>query len=302
MQNKYLICILGPTASGKTKLAIEAANYFDTEIISTDSRQFYKEMTIGTAKPTPEELAQAKHHFIDTLSVKDKYSAGQFEHDALEKIAELHKTKDVVVLAGGSGLYINAILFGIDPFPEISKETRAKVVNIYKEGGIEALKNELRKLDPEHYITVDLDNHRRLMRALEVCFASGTTYSSFRKQEAKARNFKVIKIAYDRDREKLYERINRRVEIMIAQGLEEEVKNLIPYKDAYALNTIGYKELFPYLEGEISLEEAVELIKRNSRRYAKRQITWFGNDKEISWISPSIETKNLMELIKLEMK
>lgn len=302
MQNKYLICILGPTASGKTKLAIEAANYFDTEIISTDSRQFYKEMTIGTAKPTPEELAQAKHHFIDTLSVKDKYSAGQFEHDALEKIAELHKTKDVVILAGGSGLYINAILFGIDPFPEISKETRAKVVNIYKEGGIEALKNELRKLDPEHYITVDLDNHRRLMRALEVCFASGTTYSSFRKQEAKARNFKVIKIAYDRDREKLYERINRRVEIMIAQGLEEEVKNLIPYKDAYALNTIGYKELFPYLEGEISLEEAVELIKRNSRRYAKRQITWFGNDKEISWISPSIETKNLMELIKLEMK
>ncbi|MGB1017971.1 MAG: tRNA (adenosine(37)-N6)-dimethylallyltransferase MiaA [Chitinophagales bacterium] len=302
MQNKYLICILGPTASGKTKLAIEAANYFDTEIISTDSRQFYKEMTIGTAKPTPEELAQAKHHFIDTLSVKDKYSAGQFEHDALEKIAELHKTKDVVVLAGGSGLYINAILFGIDPFPEISKETRAKVVNIYKEGGIEALKNELRKLDPEHYITVDLDNHRRLMRALEVCFASGTTYSSFRKQEAKARNFKVIKIAYDRDREKLYERINRRVEIMIAQGLEEEVKALIPHKDAYALNTIGYKELFPYLEGEISLEEAVELIKRNSRRYAKRQITWFGNDKEISWISPSIETKNLMELIKLEMK
>ncbi len=302
MQNKYLICILGPTASGKTKLAIEAANYFDTEIISTDSRQFYKEMTIGTAKPTPEELAQAKHHFIDTLSVKDKYSAGQFEHDALEKIAELHKTKDVVVLAGGSGLYINAILFGIDPFPEISKETRAKVVNIYKEGGIEALKNELRKLDPEHYITVDLDNHRRLMRALEVCFASGSTYSSFRKQEAKARNFKVIKIAYDRDREKLYERINRRVEIMIAQGLEEEVKALIPHKDAYALNTIGYKELFPYLEGEISLEEAVELIKRNSRRYAKRQITWFGNDKEISWISPSIETKNLMELIKLEMK
>ncbi|MGB0886304.1 MAG: tRNA (adenosine(37)-N6)-dimethylallyltransferase MiaA [Chitinophagales bacterium] len=302
MQNKYLICILGPTASGKTKLAIEAANYFDTEIISTDSRQFYKEMSIGTAKPTPEELAQAKHHFIDTLSVKDKYSAGQFEHDALEKIAELHKTKDVVVLAGGSGLYINAILFGIDPFPEISKETRAKVVNIYKEGGIEALKNELRKLDPEHYITVDLDNHRRLMRALEVCFASGTTYSSFRKQEAKARNFKVIKIAYDRDREKLYERINRRVEIMIAQGLEEEVKALIPHKDAYALNTIGYKELFPYLEGEISLEEAVELIKRNSRRYAKRQITWFGNDKEISWISPSIETKNLMELIKLEMK
>lgn len=302
MNNKYLICILGPTASGKTSLAIETAKYFDTEIISTDSRQFYKEMHIGTAKPTLEELAEAKHHFIDSLSVTQDYSAGDFEHDALQKLDELYKTKDVVVLAGGSGLYINAILFGIDPFPEILHETRLKTFNIYKEKGIEGLKDELRKLDPEYYIEVDLDNSRRLMRALEVCYASGKTYSSFRKQEPKPRNFKVVKIAYDYEREVLYKRINDRVDLMLQNGLEAEAKTLQEFKDLYALNTIGYKEFFSYFDGEIPKEEAIELIKRNSRRYAKRQLTWFGHDKQIKWLKPNVDLKSLFELMKLEME
>lgn len=301
MNNKYLICILGPTASGKTSLAIEAAKYFHTEIISTDSRQFYKEMSIGTAKPNAEELAEAKHHFIDSLSVEQDYSAGDFEEDALKKLDELYQTKDVVILAGGSGLYINAVLFGIDPFPEIKYETRLRTLNIFKEKGLEGLKDELRRLDPEYYIEVDLDNSRRLMRALEVCYASNKTYSSFRKKEPKHRNFKIIKIANDYDRDTLYNRINDRVDIMLQKGLEEEAKTLEKYKDLYALNTIGYKEFFSFFEGEISKEEAIELIKRNSRRYAKRQLTWFRHDKEIKWLKPNINLKNLFDFMKLEM-
>lgn len=272
MNNKYLICILGPTASGKTTLAIEMAKYFNTEIISTDSRQFYKEMNIGTAKPTKEELSIVKHHFIDCLSIEKKYTAGDYEHDALETITELHKNKDVVVLAGGSGLYINAILFGIDPFPEISREIREKILNLYKEEGLEAIKDELRKLDPEFYIEVDLDNPRRIMRAVEVCWASGTTYSSFRKKEAKQRDFKVIKIAYDYEREILYKRIEKRVDIMLEEGLEAEVRGLEAHKNLLALQTIGYKEFFNYFEGKIDKERAIELIKQNSRRYAKKTI------------------------------
>lgn len=302
MKNKYLICILGPTASGKTRLAIETAKYFNTEIISTDSRQFYKEMTIGTAKPNAQELAEAKHHFIDSLSVTDHYSAGDFEDDSLKVIEKLFETKDVVVMAGGSGLYINAILFGIDPFPEISRETRLKTFNLYKEKGIEGLKDDLRSLDPEYYIEVDLDNPRRLMRALEVCYASGKTYSSFRKKEPKERNFKVIKMAYNYERDTLYERINTRVDAMLQNGLENEAKALLEYKELYALNTIGYKEFFDYFEGEISKEEVIELIKRNSRRYAKRQLTWFRHDKEINWLQPNADLKNLFDLMKLEME
>jgi tRNA dimethylallyltransferase len=302
MSTKYLICVLGPTASGKTKLAIEAAKYFNTEIISSDSRQFYTEMNIGTAKPTAEELTAAKHHFINFLSVADSYSAGDFERDALKKIDEIHLKNDIAILVGGSGLYINAVLFGIDPFPIITLETRQKAIEVYKQGGIEALKDALRKLDPEYYIEVDLDNHRRLIRALEVCYASGTTYSSFRKQEAKNRNFKVIKIAYDFDREKLYERIDTRVDEMLTNGLEREVKELLAYKDTQALNTIGYKEFFQYFEGESSMSDTIEAIKRNSRKYAKRQLTWFRSDTEIKWISPSIVYKNLFEMLKLEMK
>ncbi|MFT4645985.1 MAG: tRNA dimethylallyltransferase [Planctomycetota bacterium] len=301
MNNKYLICILGPTASGKTSLAIEIAKRFNTEIISTDSRQFYKEMNIGTAKPNKEELAAVKHHFIDCLSIEKKYTAGDFEHDALETITELHKKNDVVVLAGGSGLYINAILFGIDPFPEISKEIREKILNLYKTEGLESIKDVLRKLDPEFYCEVDLDNPRRIMRAIEVCWASETTYSSFRKKEAKQRDFKVIKIAYDYEREELYKRIEKRVDIMLKEGLEAEVKGLEPYKELLSLQTIGYKEFFNYFDGIIDKERAIELVKQNSRRYAKRQLTWFRKDEEINWIKPGIDLQRLFEMIKLEM-
>lgn len=300
MKEKYVICILGATASGKTALAIETAKHFNTEIISTDSRQFYREMTIGTAKPNAEELSQIKHHFINSLSVTEEYSAGKFETDALQKIEELHQTKDVVVLAGGSGLYINAILFGIDPFPKIPTAVRNKVIGLYKEKGIDALRNELRHLDPETYVFIDLDNPRRLMRALEVCYASGTTYASFRKQKPKKRPFKVINLAYDYPREELYERINKRVDIMLQNGLEEEAKKLLPYRNTYALNTIGYKELFPYFENEITKNEAIELIKRNSRRYAKRQLTWFRKDESIHWLKPKINlTKLFTEIEKI---
>ena len=300
--NKILICVLGPTASGKTSLAIDIAKYFKTEIISTDSRQFYREMSIGTAKPTKEELSQVKHHFIDSLSVETKYTAGEFEHDALKTISKLFETKDVVVMAGGSGLYINAILFGIDPFPEISKEIRTKILNLFKEKGLEGIKDELRKLDPEFYCEVDLDNPRRIMRAIEVCWASGTTYSSFRKEKPKKRDFKVIKIAYDYDRQVLYERINKRVDIMIKEGLEKEVHSLIKYKDYLALSTIGYKEFFSYFNGEIDKETAIELIKRNSRRYAKKQLTWFRKDEEINWINPKIDKQMFLQELEKEIE
>jgi len=302
MNNKYLICILGPTASGKTSLAIETAKFFNTEIISTDSRQFYKEMSIGTAKPSLEELAEVKHHFIDCLSIEQKYTAGDFEHDALKTITELHKTKDVVVLAGGSGLYINAILFGIDPFPEISREIREKILNLYKTKGLETIKDELRKIDPEFYCEVDLDNPRRIMRAIEVCWASGATYSSFRKKEPKKRDFKVIKIAFEYSREILYKRIEKRVDIMLENGLEKEVKNLIPYKNFLSLQTIGYKEFFEYFEGNIDKQRAIELVKQNSRRYAKKQLTWFRKDEEINWLNPKINKKRLFEMLALEIK
>ena len=300
MSKKYLICILGPTASGKTTLAIDIANYFNTEIISTDSRQFYKEMTIGTAKPTLEELSTIKHHFINTLSVNKKYTAGEYEHDALKTISTLFKTKDVVVMAGGSGLYINAVLFGIDPFPEIKKETREKILNLYKHKGLEGIKNELRNIDPEFYCEVDLDNPRRIMRAIEVRWASGTTYSSFRKEKPKQRNFEVIKIAFDYDRDVLYERINKRVDIMLKQGLEKEAKSLIKQKDYLALNTIGYKEFFEYFNNNIDFETTIELIKRNSRRYAKKQLTWFRKDKDIRWINPKIDKQRFFEQLKME--
>ena len=301
MKEKYLICILGPTASGKTSLAIETAKHFKTEIISTDSRQFYKEMNIGTAKPTKEELAEVKHHFIDCLSIQQKYTAGDFEHDALKVITELHKTKDVVVLAGGSGLYINAILFGIDPFPEISRKIREKVLKLFKEKELEGLKDELRKLDPEFYCEVDLDNPRRIMRAIEVCWASKKTYSSFRKKEAKKRDFKVIKLAYDYEREELYKRIEKRVELMLEDGLEKEVKSLEEHKDLLSLSTIGYKEFFDYFKGNIDKERAIELVKQNSRRYAKKQLTWFRKDDEINWLNPKIDKPKLFEMITKEM-
>jgi len=294
MNKKHLIAIIGPTASGKTSLSIELAKSYNTEIISADSRQIYKGMDIGTAKPTIEEMDGVKHHFIDSVDIDHQYNAGQYEQDALAIINQLFETKDVVILVGGSGLYINAVLFGIDPFPEIPKEIRLKVLHFYKENGLQALRDEVRKLDPKFFLEVDLDNPRRLMRALEVCYATGEPYSTFRNKKPKERNFESIKIAYKWDRELLYNRINERVDLMMEQGLIAEVQKLKPYQNQVSLNTIAYKEIFDFLDGHISKERAVELIKQNTRRYAKRQMTWFRKDEEIHWFSPAAKIEDFI--------
>ncbi|MEX0595607.1 MAG: tRNA (adenosine(37)-N6)-dimethylallyltransferase MiaA, partial [Candidatus Paceibacterota bacterium] len=274
MKDKFLISIMGPTASGKTNLAIQLAKHFQTEIISADSRQFYKGLDIGTAKPSREELASVKHHFIDCLEVGNEYNAGKFEDDALKTLDQIFEKNDFAVMVGGSGLYLNAVLFGIDPFPEIPRETRFKALNFYKEKGLQALRDELRSLDPIYFLEVDLDNPRRLMRALEVCYASGKPYSSFRNQGPQPRNFQAIKIAYQWDRKLLYDRIDMRVDHMIENGLIGEAQRYSTFKESTALNTIGYKEIFEFLNGNLTKSEAIDLVKRNSRRYAKRQSTW----------------------------
>lgn len=297
MKNKFLISIMGPTASGKTNLAIQLAHHFKTEIVSADSRQFYKGLDIGTAKPNAEELASVKHHFIDCLEVGTQYNAGQFEDDALKTLDQIFDKNDFAVMVGGSGLYLNAVLFGIDPFPEIPRETRLKALNFYKENGLQALRDELRSLDPVYFLEVDLDNPRRLMRALEVCYASGKPYSSFRNQGPQPRKFKSIKIAYQWDRELLYERINMRVDDMISNGLIAEAQKFTGFQDSTALDTIGYKEIFQFLDGKLTKEEAIDLVKRNSRRYAKRQTTWFHKDTEIHWFSPLAQTKDIVQFI-----
>lgn len=301
-KTKTLITILGPTASGKTSLAIELAKYYQTEIISADSRQFYKLMDIGTAKPSTNELQEVKHHFINVLSPLEDYNAGKFENDALAILNQLFEKKDIVIMVGGSGLYINAVLFGIDPFPAIPIEIRKQVLQFYKQNDLQTLRDELRRLDPEYFLEVDLDNPRRLMRALEVCYATGEPYSSFRKQSPQSRNFNSIKIAYSWDRENLYERINQRVDKMMDEGLVQEAQLLLPFKNEKALDTIGYKEMFDFLEGKIAKDEAIELIKRNSRRYAKRQMTWFKKDDEIHWFSPKTKIEEFTQYIEKQLR
>lgn len=288
---------MGPTASGKTNLAIQLAKHFQTEIISADSRQFYKGLDIGTAKPNAEELASVPHHFIDCLEVGTNYNAGKFEEDALQTLDHIFEKNDFAVMVGGSGLYLNAVLFGIDPFPEISREMRLKALNFYKENGLQALRDELRSLDPIYFLEVDLDNPRRLMRALEVCYASGKPYSSFRNQGPQARTFQSIKIAYQWDRKLLYDRIDMRVDDMVANGLIAEAQQFIEFRNVPALDTIGYKEIFQFLDGQLSKEEAIDLVKRNSRRYAKRQTTWFQKDQEIQWFNPLAQTKDIIQFI-----
>ena len=297
MSKKHLISIIGPTASGKTSLAIELAKTYNTEIISADSRQFYKKMDVGTAKPTIEEMDGVKHHFIDTLDVNEKYNAGKFEEDALQTLDKIFETKDVAIMVGGSGLYINAVLFGIDPFPEIPRETRLKALHFYKENGLQALRDEIRSLDPKYFLEVDLDNPRRLMRALEVCYATGQPYSDFTGQRAKKRNFEPIKIAYQWERELLYNRINDRVDLMIDNGLIAEVQSLATFKNEDALNTIAYKEIFEFLDGHLSKEDAIDLIKQNTRRYAKRQMTWFKKDENINWFTPAANIEDFIIFI-----
>lgn len=283
---KKLVIIFGPTGVGKTDTTIELAKEINTEIISCDSRQFYRELKIGTAVPTDAQLAEVKHHLIGNKSVQDYYNVYQFEHDALAVLEKLFIEKDIVLMTGGSGLYVDAMINGIDLIPDIDNEIRSEVGNVFERDGIAALRTELKFIDPDFYHSADLQNHKRLIRAIEVFRQTGKPYSSFRKAENKLRNFEMVLIGVNRDRQILYDRINKRVEIMIEEGLLDEVKENLQNRDLNALNTVGYKEIFAHLDGEYSLERAVELIQRNSRRYAKKQLTWFSRYTDAHWFSP----------------
>lgn len=284
MNNKRLIVVVGPTAVGKTAECIRLAGMLGTEIVSADSRQFYKEMNIGVARPSESELATIPHHLIAHISVSQDYNAAMYERDALEVIGKLFQEKDDVVLTGGSGLYVNAVCNGIDDIPDKDESIRQELNDLFDKQGLEPLQRELQEKDPEYWEIVDKHNHIRLIRALEVCRQTGRTFSSFRSQKKTKRNFDIIKIGIKRSRENLLERIYQRVDCMIGQGLIEEVRGLYGYRNLQALNAVGYKEIFDFLDGKTSLQEAVELIKINTRRYAKRQMTWFCKDKEIQWL------------------
>lgn len=284
MNNKRLIVVVGPTAVGKTAECIRLAGMLGTEIVSADSRQFYKEMNIGVARPSESELATIPHHLIAHISVSQDYNAAMYERDALEVIGKLFQEKDDVVLTGGSGLYVNAVCNGMDDIPDKDENIRQELNDLFTTHGLEPLQRELQEKDPEYWEIVDKRNHIRLIRALEVCRQTGRTFSSFRSQKKTKRNFDIIKIGIRRSRENLLERIYRRVDCMIGQGLIEEVRGLYGYRNLQALNAVGYKEIFDFLDGKTSLQEAVELIKINTRRYAKRQMTWFCKDKEIQWL------------------
>ena len=283
---KTIITVIGPTASGKTEQSIQLAKKLNTEIISADSRQFFRELTIGTAKPLPEQLKQVPHHFINTLSIQQNYNAGIYETDALELIDRLFKKHDELILTGGSGIYINAVLKGFDHLPEADKEIRNGLKNDLITHGIEYLQNELLKMDKAYYHTVDLKNPQRLMRALEVCIITGKPYSELlhKYSTAAKRNFSVKIYGLDTERNELYKRINYRVDKMIKNGLIEEARSLLPFRNHNALQTVGYKELFDYFNGMITREEAIEAIKKNTRNYAKRQLTWFRKMEGVEWV------------------
>ncbi|HCI54994.1 MAG TPA: tRNA (adenosine(37)-N6)-dimethylallyltransferase MiaA [Bacteroidales bacterium] len=281
-----LIVILGPTASGKTELSIEIASYFGTEIISSDSRQFYREMKIGTSVPDDEQLNRIKHHFIRFISIHDYYNAFLYEKDVLNILPSLFKKNSVVIMCGGSGLYIDAVCKGMDYIPDIDPAIREKYSKLCHEEGIESLRIALKMMDPEYYRIVDLRNPRRIIRALEICEAAGRPYSSFLKKELPGREFRIIKVGLERPRDELYRRINERVDRMMAGGMEEEARDLYGFRHLNALQTVGYRELFDYFDRKIDLDSAINLIKQNTRRYAKRQITWWARDDGIKWFHP----------------
>lgn len=282
---KKLISIIGTTGIGKTKLAIELAKHFGTEIISCDSRQFFREMKIGTATPSAEELAEVPHHFIGNLSVQDYYSIGQFEKDAIQRMENLFTRHDVVILVGGSMMYEKAVIEGLNELPEANEENQQKLETIFREEGIEALQKILENLDPEYFNIVDRDNPRRLFRAIDIIWQTGKTLTENISEQVKKRDFEVIRIGIEAPRETIYERINLRVDKMMEQGLAEEVKSLLPYRNLISLRTVGYTELFRYFGGEWTLDFAVEEIKKNSRRFAKRQLTWYRKETDIHWVN-----------------
>lgn len=283
----YLLVIIGPTASGKTALSIQLAQQFKTVILSCDARQFYREMTIGTAKPTTEELAAAPHQFIDSLSIEEAYNMGAFERDAVAFLEQHYQQEQLAIMAGGSGLYVKAVCEGVDHFPAIDPAVRVALNELWEAKGIEALQAELAIADPVYYQQVDQANPHRLIRALEICRGTGQAFSSFQGKSKAKRPFQAIKIGLDWDRAALYERINKRVDLMVEEGLVEEARSLYPKRHLNALQTVGYQELFQYFDGDIDLNTAIELIKRNTRRYAKRQLTWFRKDQAIHWVNPA---------------
>lgn len=287
---KTLIVIAGPTAAGKTAAAIELAKHYKTVIVSADSRQFYREMSIGTAKPNDEELAAVKHYFINSLSITETFTAGDYEKQSLDLLNDLFKIHNVVILVGGSGLFIKAVCEGFDKFPDPTPGLREKLNIELDEKGIGFLQEKLKTADPEYYGQVDLNNPQRVIRALEVFETAGKPFSSYRKSSTNKRPFRVIKLGLNLSREALYQRINSRVDDMVKQGLVEEVNSLLPYKQLNALNTVGYSELFNYFEGKTDLPTAIELVKQNTRRFAKRQITWFGKDDGILWFQADKQT------------
>jgi tRNA dimethylallyltransferase len=296
-KNNTLITIVGPTAIGKTALSIQLANYFKADIISCDSRQFYKEMSIGTAVPYADELVAAKHHFIQNRSIFETYNVGQFERDALKTLDTLFEKNPIQIMVGGSGLYVDAVLKGLDYFPEVDKQIRIALTKVLEEEGIEVLQHQLKELDIETYNTITIDNPHRLMRALEICIGSGTPYSTFKNKPKTARNFKTIKIGLNADREIIYSRINQRVDIMMENGLLEEAKNLHQYKNLNALQTVGYRELFSFFDENFTKEFAISEIKKNTRRFAKRQLTWFKRDAETIWFDYQTDIKKIITTI-----
>jgi tRNA dimethylallyltransferase len=296
VHSKKLIVIAGPTAVGKTGVALQLAHYFKTEIISADSRQIYRELEVGTAKPSPDELNRAPHHFINTHSIEQPYDAGAYGRDALALIHSLFKTYDALILCGGSGLYIKAVLEGFDDMPEIRTPIRKQILSEYESKGLAWLQQEVNECDPDYYEQVDRKNPHRLIRALELFRGSGLKASQLRVKEKRTHDFRIIKIGLEVDREILYERIDTRMAIMIKNGLFEEAEHFYSKRKLNALQTVGYKEIFDYLEGKSDREEAIRLLKRNSRRYAKRQLTWFKRDSEMNWLRPD-QVNDMIELI-----
>lgn len=287
-----LVVITGPTAVGKTALCVDLAKHFKTEIISADSRQFFKELSIGTAKPTPEEMQNVIHHFVDSHSISQSYNATNFEHDVLNLLNKLFKKHSIIILTGGSGLYIDAVCQGFDEnIPEGNEQIRVELEQLYNKYGIELLQEKLKQLDPKYYNTIDLNNIKRLYRAIEVCMLSTTSFTDLRQGKKQARSFNIIKIALNRDKEELYNRINLRVDLMMNAGLLDEVKRVFEYRNHNALKTVGYTELFDYLDGKYTQAEAVEKIKVNTRRYAKKQLSWFNKSNDYCWFHPSEKEK-----------